>query len=299
LHTPRGETARPPCFAALEALVKMAHSTGHFDHGQQTRDGCLQSLIIRVDQLVNTDLREVCKEEGLTVSGRKALLQERIKTRAKSYHTLRDDKSLQLLQFRVHNPQHIAKGIHIPTFSPFDNGPLSTSLPGIQVGFAFQPPVHTPISFPSMPGPRAPVTFKKSPFYDLQRMLGHTKLQMCPSHRTSVSLNFQIQSHEADQLRTQGCILLFAAEAPSSASGHDNVDIVFPQQIEIKVNGNEVKGNTRGVKGKKGSTKPLDITQFVRSHPKDRKNNISIQYALTTKVTKFSSLDSLLNHALG
>ena len=63
-------------------------------------------------------------------------------------------------------------------------------------------------------------------------------------------------------------------------------DISFPHQSEIKVNNEEVKANLRGLKGKPGSTKPVDITSYLRLKQSNYVNNIEFTYALTTKVKK-------------
>lgn len=60
-------------------------------------------------------------------------------------------------------------------------------------------------------------------------------------------------------------------------------EIEFPHQSEIKVNGEEIKHNLRGLKNKPGSTHPVDITAFLRMKPAYI-NNIEFTYALTNKV---------------
>ena len=60
-------------------------------------------------------------------------------------------------------------------------------------------------------------------------------------------------------------------------------EVAFPHQIEVKVNGDEVKANYKGLKNKPGSVRPVDITDFIRKAP-EYANQISVTYALTTKV---------------
>jgi E3 SUMO-protein ligase PIAS1 len=60
-------------------------------------------------------------------------------------------------------------------------------------------------------------------------------------------------------------------------------EIAFPHQSELKVNGGDVKANLRGLKGKPGSTRPVDITSSLRLKA-SYLNNIEFTYALTTKV---------------
>lgn len=71
--------------------------------------------------------------------------------------------------------------------------------------------------------------------------------------------------------------------AASGIAPYTPLDISFPNQIEVKVNGDDVKSNFKGLKNKPGTTKPADITSLVRKaagYP----NNVQITYALTTKV---------------
>lgn len=80
-------------------------------------------------------------------------------------------------------------------------------------------------------------------------------------------------------------------------------DIAFPHQSEIKVNGNEVKANLRGLKNKPGSTRPVDITSYLRLK-NDNRNLVEFTYALTQKVcflqlTNLNILFSLFSLTLG
>ena len=61
-------------------------------------------------------------------------------------------------------------------------------------------------------------------------------------------------------------------------------DISFPHQSEFKVNGGDIKANLRGLKGKPGTTRPVDITDSLRLKPSNYNNNIEFTYALTNKV---------------
>lgn len=77
-------------------------------------------------------------------------------------------------------------------------------------------------------------------------------------------------------------LLLFSAlEAPLPAFAR--TDITFPAQIEVRINGDEVKANYKGLKNKPGSTRPADITEFVRISPANYRNNLVVTYALTHK----------------
>lgn len=74
-------------------------------------------------------------------------------------------------------------------------------------------------------------------------------------------------------------------------------EISFPHQSELKVNGDEVKANLRGLKNKPGSTRPVDITDLLRLKLPNYSNNVDFTYALTTKAGgKAFSVPSEVRH---
>jgi E3 SUMO-protein ligase PIAS1 len=80
-------------------------------------------------------------------------------------------------------------------------------------------------------------------------------------------------------------LLLFSAlEQPLAP--YSRLDIAFPSQIEVKVNDAEVKANYKGLKNKPGSTRPVDITNFVRTKVANQRNSLLITYALTQKASQ-------------
>jgi E3 SUMO-protein ligase PIAS1 len=90
---------------------------------------------------------------------------------------------------------------------------------------------------------------------------------------------------QVDRIKTDSTLrlLLFCAADPI-VHGHPlGMDIAFPHQLEIKVNGEDVKANFKGLKNKPGSTRPADITGFCRTKLANYQNQISVMYALTQK----------------
>lgn len=67
-------------------------------------------------------------------------------------------------------------------------------------------------------------------------------------------------------------------------SPFSKVDISFPHQVEIKINGDDVKANLRGLKNKLGSTRPADITSMLRRRA-GYENSMVVTYALTNRVS--------------
>ena len=77
-------------------------------------------------------------------------------------------------------------------------------------------------------------------------------------------------------------IMVYCAADPISP--FTRADIAFPYQVEVRVNGDEVKANLRGLKNKPGSTRPADITNLVRKRA-GYENMMIVTYALTQKVS--------------
>lgn len=61
---------------------------------------------------------------------------------------------------------------------------------------------------------------------------------------------------------------------------YSTIDVEFPNQLEVKINNDDVKANFKGLKGKPGTTKPADITDKIRKIP-GYQNPLRITYALT------------------
>jgi E3 SUMO-protein ligase PIAS1 len=93
-----------------------------------------------------------------------------------------------------------------------------------------------------------------------------------------------LSSTHIQRLRDTGSktarVLVYCGE--SGSQSNNAIDITFPQNIELRVNGEDVKANTKGVKKKPGSTKPADITALLKKQP-GSSNVLEIVYALTDK----------------
>lgn len=96
-----------------------------------------------------------------------------------------------------------------------------------------------------------------------------------------------------NHLRTDSSLRILLYCAAGDVPKGTEVDITFPAQLEIKVGGEEVKANFKGLKNKPGSTRPADITAFVKRDP-DFQNQIHVTYALTHKVSMIIPLLLLL-----
>lgn len=111
---------------------------------------------------------------------------------------------------------------------------------------------------------------------------------VCQNHRNTVQMQLALPEHHADGLKRNSSIRVMLYCGENSHSHRSSAtDISFPLNIEIKINDQEIRTNTKGVKGKPGSTRPVDITPFLRRH--GATNIVSVTYALTTKVRHFAT----------
>lgn len=130
------------------------------------------------------------------------------------------------------------------------------------------------------------IDFKPSPFYSIQRQIGD--LKTCPamaSHRNNVDISVQAQNWPILGNLESDKSLRVMAFCVTDLNSMMRQDISFPHQSEIKVNGGDVKANLRGLKNKPGSTRPVDLTPYLRLKPPQYPNKIEMTYALTTKAS--------------
>ena len=103
------------------------------------------------------------------------------------------------------------------------------------------------------------------------------------AHRNNVEISVQAQNWPIlGNLETDKSLRVMAF---CTSDAGMRQDISFPHQSEIKVNGGDVKANLRGLKNKPGSTRPVDLTPYLRLKPPTYPNKIEMTYALTTKAS--------------
>lgn len=104
------------------------------------------------------------------------------------------------------------------------------------------------------------------------------------STRDHVDITVTLSSETAAQLQNDNSYRVMVFCAADTGLNHFSAsDVAFPHQVELKVNLDDVKANLRGLKNKPGSTRPADITSFIRKKP-GYSNQIAFTYALTQKV---------------
>lgn len=86
-------------------------------------------------------------------------------------------------------------------------------------------------------------------------------------------------------------VMVYCA-ADTGLNQYSKSDVAFPHQVELKANLDEVKANLRGLKNRPGSTRPADVTNYIRKKP-GYPNHIVMTYALTQKASVLWSLENV------
>ncbi|KAJ4991630.1 sumo ligase [Stagonosporopsis vannaccii] len=246
-------------------------------------------IIDRARTLINNDLKRILKEEGLPQTGNKAALQSRVISLINTAVTAGNAETLRRLQFRVQNHGEAPT----PASSSSPTAPSFSTLPPPGMNGHAAPNGWSSASQfgllhqrPPPPQAAAPTYFfKDSPFFQVRELvLSNITLEPSPSHRQNTTRHLIINESVSARLKSDPTLrlLLFSAlDAPLPP--YARTDITFPAQIEVRINGDEVKANYKGLKNKPGSTRPADITDFVRISPANYRNNLVVTYALTHK----------------
>ncbi|KAI1085728.1 PINIT domain-containing protein [Whalleya microplaca] len=256
----------------------------------------IRALERTLGMLLNKQLQNICALHGLRTSGVKAELQNRIKNALiENYHS--DPINYRQIRNTIEN----IRGGHS---SQANMASPSTSGGQVQGQSSRNNYYHYNASgsnvshqangyrsegagagYRGVAQPSSDLHFKPSPFYTFESRIGgiHT-CDVMSQHRNSITIQLKVSDH-TDLSRctydTSMQIMMFCA-----ADNQGPQDISFPHQSEIKVNGGEIRANLRGLKGKPGTTRPVNITNHLRLKQYNYNNNIEFTYALTNKVKK-------------
>jgi E3 SUMO-protein ligase PIAS1 len=240
-------------------------SSGSYSTSTPSRTNALSATLSRLHHLVINDLKSICRQEGLGVSGKKADLQQRITKRLHDYLSSPTTNSFDLLSLRIQRPHDSISSPSLQGASP------SNSLP-----------MHSSMARTSIP------TFTESPFYIKKAILGSCRLPSCVNNRHEQTTAIAMTQEQLSTLKNDSNyrVLVYCADvSPSNASPSF---IEFPTQLEVRVNDQEVKASFKKVGKKEGSVKPADITAFIKKS--GAPNSFRIVYARTNKVDKHLSL---------
>lgn len=107
------------------------------------------------------------------------------------------------------------------------------------------------------------------------------------THRNTVTAIVNLPPADMQQLtdKSYRCMVYCAAVDGITPFTKDT-EIAFPHQVELRVNNEQISGlNLRGLKNKPGSTRPADITDYILSKKALYRNEVTLTYALTQKVS--------------
>lgn len=127
--------------------------------------------------------------------------------------------------------------------------------------------------------------FQDSPFFTVVAALSETVLlPVMTSNRHSIKTVITLDPTQVLQLQEGKYKVMMYCAALDHRPAMTKMEIAFPHQSEIAVNGKTVTGvNLRGLKNKPGTTRPADLTSYLSLKPMYR-NEVMVTYAMTQKV---------------
>ncbi|KAI0406604.1 PINIT domain-containing protein [Xylaria palmicola] len=261
----------------------------------------IRQLERTLSTLLNKQLQQICSAHQLRTSGVKAELQGRIKNFLIENY-IANPAAFRGMQATIHG---IVRG------TPPQPTMAASSSTGGNNAYSSHAPAAAPYQFNGAPSPLSPygsygpvsgstlnyyknahqalrdLKFKPSPFYSIVTRIGDIRTcEPMNQNRNTIQLSLRVSDHPNLAILgndKSNRVMLFCA-----ADNNSLQDIAFPHQSEIKVNGGDIKANLRGLKGKPGTTRPVDITDLLRLKPINYNNNVEFTYALTQKVKKHS-----------
>ncbi|KAK3676443.1 E3 SUMO-protein ligase pli1 [Recurvomyces mirabilis] len=248
-------------------------SGGHILQAQRT------NIETQLKRAINQVLKEICRAYGKAVSGNKAELQRRCIEILNDIAARGDPVALDNFKYRLTNE---GRG---PSTQTLDSPANTYSSPAPVRSAYSMAPGRGNATLPNRQNPKQ--YFKDSPFYEIaETVLPLTDIPVArtemPQNRNTVKCSITLTTEQSQRLANSDMRLLMYCGLAQSVYSNHPIDIAFPNQIEVKVNDDDVKANYKGLKNKPGSTKPADLTPKVRTKA-NYPNQITITYALTTK----------------
>lgn len=108
-----------------------------------------------------------------------------------------------------------------------------------------------------------------------------------PSNKGYQNLSLSLSVETVDKMKYDPNLRVMLYSATETSIGpYSQVDVAFPHHFEVRVNGDELKWNYKGLKNKPGSTRPADMTDMLRKFPPKYTNSIQISHAYNDKVRR-------------
>ncbi|EDO14512.1 hypothetical protein Kpol_286p5 [Vanderwaltozyma polyspora DSM 70294] len=271
-----------------------------------TAGGGLQKEIQQVTALLEnlkvSELKTICRAIQLTISGRKAELQDRIKDYLKSSMAIgRIDpwrpKAVKVLieKAKAGDPlpqydmvwQAMKTGAYIhpvatghqpvSTLQQRNRTNVTSTSRANLVNGKFKPP---PIDVDKIES----LHFKESVFYKLKKAIPESRMKIKVTHvRMVATAKFRISKADYDLFQSNKNFKLYLFSGILSSFGSPgNEPIQFPYPTEIKFNDEKIKDNVRGLKNKIGTANPADLTANIKG-PFEQ-NNLEVIYASNSSI---------------
>lgn len=237
----------------------------------------IEDVAKEMEKLRVPELKAVARAIGLSLTGRKADLQDRIRAYLKN--------SCRVGHIDPWRPRAISALIgKVRLAEPLPN--YESVWQSLKTG-AYAHPVATghvqvsTIANSSSANPRVSLNFRESPFYRLKRLVnGSPRMATKNTGRGVCSFKFTFTEQEEAILGSGPEFKLFLFSGVYNSLGsRGDVPIQFPHPNEIRFNDTLIKDNVRGLKNKVGTAKPANLTPYLRQRPME--NNLQLVYAFT------------------
>jgi len=268
------------------------------DESRDTRD--------RVRQMKVAELKDLCKSMGFKLTGKKSDLIQRIDDYFVQGIKAQDISRLLTMRTLVLKRDC---GAPLPSYkdlyNAIDGGEYSIATNNQYTRKPTKPQLH---SRDSQPYRGHNLYFKNNPFFILRRSIHGSPQVLYPTKsKDNCEYKFILNNEESALLNSGDdsikvyllCGRLHNTTAPASTE----VEIDFPSPIEIQVNGNVINQNYKGIKGKPGTAKPADISQFIKRNAQMNRVNIlfyqtEATYLVYLYIVKTVSCESLISKVL-
>ena len=266
----------------------------------------IKDAINEMEQLKVVELKQICKSLDLSITGKKAVLQDRIKQfLRKSCDIGHIDpwrpKAIKILIAKVKINSSLPKYSNLweaLKTGAFKHPVASGQLPVTALQSATLPPISLQqvLSY----------TFT-SPFYKTIAQIpdANKKLKQFVG-RGCTKMKFKVSKSNHELLKSNKSYKLYLFSGYSiplvyETVGNEAVD--FPYPCELVFNGNKLEDNVKGLKNQNGTGSPANLTPFLRSPPEVNQLdlhylNIDKEYSISCFIVETFSPEILLEKIL-
>lgn len=237
-----------------------------------------RDTIAMVGRMKVAELKDLCKSMGLKLSGKKSDLYERLEQYFHQGVSLQDTIRLLAMRTLVLKRQ---SGQPLPSYPDLyhaiERGDYNPTQKLRQPTSKF---VHHKTDSEPYCGV-SELHFRSSPFYKLNRIIyGSPQILRASKGKEVVEFKFLLNLDEISLLKSNEArtIKLYLLCGILSNNPSSEVPIEYPSPIEIQANGETIL-NYKGIKGKKGTAKPADLTPYIKLN--QSQNKVTILYYQT------------------